>query len=68
MDFIIYLVVLLLMGFIRVRKTSMVSEDEGIVDTGVDTIEICSLPISQNLELKRDPNAFLLIPKQLGLL
>lgn len=70
MDLIIYCVILALVGFMRIGQTAQVSDDEGIVDTGVTTISSAyeELPIGQNLALKKEDGAYTLILEELGLI
>ena len=65
MDLVIYIAVLACMLFIKssgkVQSTS--------IDTGVmGTVQDYDIQIGSNLELRRNPNAFLLIVKDMGLL
>jgi hypothetical protein len=70
MDLIIYCVIIALVGFMRIGQTAQVSDDEGIVDTGVTTISPAyeELPIGQNLALKKEVGAYTLILEELGLI
>lgn len=68
MDLILYCGVLLLIGLIRVGKTSSVPDSVGIVSTGGTTTIDCDLPIGSNLSLIREPNAYTIILEELGLM
>lgn len=67
MDFLVYLSILALIGFMRVSKTQTVSEEFGIVDNGATTTVSCNLPIGDNYELMREYGAYTLILEELGL-
>jgi hypothetical protein len=70
MDLIIYCIILVLIGFMRVGQTAQVSDDVGIVDTGVTTVtcaEYADLPVGQNLGLIKEPDAYTLILEEWGL-
>lgn len=67
MDLVIYCGLLLILGFVRVSKTSSVPESVGITDTGGTTTVDCELPIGQNLALTRELEAYTIILKELGL-
>lgn len=60
MDFILYLIIILIGGFLKMEQTKNVSEDEGIASTSY-TVVNNDIPIGDNLGLKREPNAFMLI-------
>lgn len=70
MDIFIYVAILVIMGAIRVGKTSQVSEDSGIVDTGATVIMsgYDDIPIGGNLALKKERCAYTLILEELGLM
>lgn len=69
MDLTIYMLCLIVIGFIRVGHTGHISEDQGIVDSGVTTVEGSyeDIPIGQNLGLKKEFGAYTLILEELGL-
>ncbi len=69
MDLIIYMLILLMVGFTRVNRTASISEDEGIADTGVTVVQTAyeDLPIGQNLGLLKEEGAYTLILEELGL-
>lgn len=67
MDLIVYCAVLLVLGLARVRATRDVSDSVGIVETGGTITVNCELPIGQNLALIKEPYAYTIIIKELGL-
>lgn len=67
MDFLIYLAILGIMGYIRFYKTKEVSESVGIVSTGATITADCDLPIASNLGLIKEDGAYTLILEDLGL-
>ncbi|MBR3598675.1 MAG: hypothetical protein IKL53_02230 [Lachnospiraceae bacterium] len=67
MDFIVYLILIGLIGFGRVTQTREVSDSVGIVDNGITTTIDCELPIAQNLAMVKEPDAYTLILEELGL-
>lgn len=68
MDFLIYMSVLGLIGFVRMNKTKDVTESIGIVSTGATVTVDCDLPYASNLALVKEPGAFTLILEDLGLI
>ena len=70
MDLLIYCVILTIVGFVRIGQTAQVSDDEGIVETGVTTIVsgYDDIPVGNNLALKKELNAYTLILEELGLM
>lgn len=70
MDLVIYMVLLVILGTIRVSQTAAVSSDEGIADTGNTIIESYyeDIPVGQNLELYKESGAYTLILKELELM
>lgn len=69
MDLILYVLILIVIGFIRVSKTQNISDDVGIVSTG-ETVSRFSndLPVASNLQLAKEDGAYTLILEELGLL
>lgn len=69
MDLVVYIGILLVIGFIRVNKTQNISEDIGIVDTGATVSRFSDdIPLASNLQLEKEPGAYTLILEELGLL
>lgn len=68
MDFLLYIAITLVIGFIRVSSTKDVADSIGIVSTGATVTADCDLPYSSNYELVKEPGAFTLILEELGLL
>ena len=67
MDLILYIIVLAIIGFLRVRGTQDVPDTVGIIETGGTTL-VSDLPIGDNLTLMREQNAYTFILYELGLL
>lgn len=67
MDLILYCSVLVFIAYKRMEETKAVSEEVGIVQVGV-TVPENELPLSSNLELKKELGAYTLILEELGLL
>lgn len=69
MDLLVYMAVIVIVGFLRVGTTARVSDDVGIVDTGATVIMASEdLPIGQNLALLKEAGAYTLILEDLGLI
>lgn len=68
MDLIIYCIILAAIGVMRITSTRDVPDSVGITDSCSTTTINCELPVAQNLELKREENAFTIILEQLGLM
>lgn len=69
MDLILYVLILIVIGFIRVSKTQDISDDVGIVNTGATVSRFSNdLPVASNLQLVKEDGAYTLILEELGLL
>lgn len=69
MDLILYVFILIVIGFIRVSKTQNISDDVGIVNTGATVSRFSNdLPVASNLQLAKEDGAYTLILEELGLL
>lgn len=68
MDFLLYIIALVIIGFVRMNSTKNVADSIGIVSTGATVTVDCDLPYSSNYELIKEPGAFTLILEELGLL
>lgn len=67
MDFLIYLGILFVIGMYRVNATKNIPDDVSISMSQQQVVEMSDLPVAENLQLVRDPNAFMYIVRQLGL-
>lgn len=65
MDLLVYCLILIVVGFIKVSSTAAVSDDVGVAETV--SVETCDLPIGNNLALKKEVGAYTLILYELGL-
>lgn len=68
MDLLFYCIIIAVVGGLRIASTKSVPDSVGITDAGVTTTIDCELPVAQNLELIREPNAFTIILEELGLI
>ena len=69
MDLILYVLILIVIGFIRVSKTQNISDDVGIVNTGATVSRFSNdLPVASNLQLAKEDGAYTLILEELGLM
>lgn len=68
MDLIVYCGILLMLGVVRVNKTSSVPDSVGVAGNVGTTTADCELPIGQNLELIKEPEAYTIILKEFGLM
>lgn len=66
MDLFIYLIVMICMGFIKM-KAPVDTVSPLIADPGEQVADMCTLPIGRNLSLLREKDAFTLILEELGL-
>lgn len=67
MDFLIYLAILSIMGYLRFSKTREVADSVGIVSTGSTVTADCDLPIASNHRLIKEEGAYTLIIEEFGL-
>lgn len=70
MDLVVYLILLVGLGAVRVSQTGFLPEDEGIADTGATVVASAyeDIPIGQNLELYKESGAYTLILEELRLI
>ena len=67
MDLLVYCAILLIAGFMRVSKTSSVSDEVNITGT-TGIVESCDLPYGNNYQLLKEPGAYTYILRELGLM
>ena len=69
MDLVLYICIILIVGFMRVSKTQYISDDIGIIDTGATVSRFSEdIPLASNLKLEKEQGAYTLILEELGLL
>ena len=66
MDLFVYVAILLVFGFAKVRSTSDVPDTVTVADT--TTVPSSDLPLGNNLQMRRELGAYTLILRQLGLM
>lgn len=66
MDLFLYLIVMVCIGFIKMKAPVDVVSPL-VTDPGEQVAEMCSVPIGRNLSLLREKDAFTLILEELGL-